>query len=505
MAKGFAGAARLDERRRRRLAAEGDSSANPAPENSTSQSLPAKNGGRRLLHRTAVADSATLAGEPLPLAAIIPAARWRHVVQAVLAFGGAAFWLSLVHGEESIAAALQPATAQALKSVGQGGGVWYAAMLLAACAPLSLLIGWARSHSVRDFTGRYRVWTPVAGVWVLFSFCLSAGVAHPWSTWVNSFLPGDMPQRPFLVWFVPVAVVGLWAAFAVGREVWGNRTSFWILTAAGAFWLGSASLSLKIPLVSELPLQDLWRDIAAALGPVLLFVGLSFHARHVIHCNLDPSPSTGWSKWLPRPHLWPGANPRAASQTEPTASSASRSTRSRRTRSRTARKTSARSRSSTRGDRLTASDLRGNDVPRRQEPESNENETGRDSSPAAVSNSQPAAANRSPSSATAASADVSHAVKPTPFTASVSSVASNTTAPVRGPQPQQQPEPSLRVNAPHAPAHSDEEEADSRQPDSSGEWDEGFADRNQDFRGLSRKERKRLLREQRNRGHNDRR
>ncbi|OYW18243.1 MAG: hypothetical protein B7Z55_10980, partial [Planctomycetales bacterium 12-60-4] len=99
-------------------------------------------------------------------------------------------------------------------------------------AEFAALVGWYRSHSLLDFSGRYRIWGWVAISLAVASFLSASGVHRllaesyaerlTWLTW----------RRDTLAWLAPLALAGLATIGLVDRDIRRCRSSLILLRLA---------------------------------------------------------------------------------------------------------------------------------------------------------------------------------------------------------------------------------------------------------------------------------
>ena len=179
--------------------------------------------------------------------------------------------------------------------------------------PTGLLIGWARSRSMSDFGGRYRVWRWLAAV----LFVLSAGVLTRTDRALTATLDWAGFERPWplpsLDWMVPLGALALPLLWLSDREVRVSRVARVHLWQA-AVLLGSG---LALPLVDriDLPQEPLLAHGLILAGLLSLGMSLLWFTRHVLYLSSEPAqirkrdllkwvrPAFGWLGRLRLPKL----------------------------------------------------------------------------------------------------------------------------------------------------------------------------------------------------------
>lgn len=295
MASGFAGAQRAGERLRRRLASESEET--PA--------APLR--PRKRADEEPVSEEPPLCGAAadLSLARIVPNSLW---AQGLAAGAGLIFSVAIV------AAGVQPARMESV--LGRGGlalfapgagpaARWTASVGLMFVGQLALLVWWIRSHSLKDFDGRYHLWRRVAVAAGLWSFAVATGV-HVWGgESLAARLQWRFEDAGTVAWMGPTLLVGVSLVWGLHREMSACRSS--LTCVQGASLAGFAYILIALRLV---PLPADWRLHTASLldgivlGMVwLLATGSMLHARFVVHQNAEPSPMPRWRLRIPRPHF----------------------------------------------------------------------------------------------------------------------------------------------------------------------------------------------------------
>lgn len=299
----FAGSERLGERRRRRLAVEADD-VSPAPDEIVELSAVAS--PRRVVHGNA-ADGDVSPDSPLPalpLARLIPRAWWKYLLAGLTG-------LALIAGimaAGSYAPAWSATTGvrfDRLFSTGSSPATdWFAGLLLSTAAQLALVIWWGRSRSLKDFDGRYRVWTWAAAAWLVLSCCAATGAHRLLGDLAVAHLPGRVPHRAICGWLLPALVVAGRLLPALRREMSGCRASRWLLYAAGTFYVSAVAFEFDL---FEATLAGRLRGVAqqSALlaGHLGLMLSMWAHARHVLYATADPGPVSSRLLRVPRPHF----------------------------------------------------------------------------------------------------------------------------------------------------------------------------------------------------------
>ena len=152
---------------------------------------------------------------------------------------------------------------------------------------LSLLISWYRSQCKLDFAGRYRVWPWAVGLFSLGTFCEATGIHQ---------IFGHLIARSELfswrgetvAWLLPICVAALPIAILVDRDVRNNRSSLLTLRLSGLLWLTAACLEIYQTEFSSFAWFGLIRQLVPMYASSTLFLGLWLQARIVAYVCPDP-------------------------------------------------------------------------------------------------------------------------------------------------------------------------------------------------------------------------
>lgn len=290
---GFAGSQRGD-RRRRRLAADTDERGSEiAPSAEPTVLRP------RVDAAHAEGKAAETSAVTLPLSAIVPVAWWSYLSGALACLAlGAGIVSAGQHASGSTSAEADIWRLFALPDAPVAR--WYSGLLLTLSAQLACLIWWVRSKSTKDFNGRYWLWVRVACLWLAQSCCLVTDA----NTALVAAARGNWPAAPWWV-ITPVSVlaVGVWTVRALSREMGGCRVSRCVLLAAGGAYLTAAAFGFERYAIVPADARPALVQATLLLGHIGVFLSMWLHARHVVHCTADPATSSGRRWKLPRPHM----------------------------------------------------------------------------------------------------------------------------------------------------------------------------------------------------------
>jgi hypothetical protein len=138
---------------------------------------------------------------------------------------------------------------------------------------------------------------------LLFSFCAATGAHESWSETVLHFWPQTFRNASVLMWLVPAAFLGLNRLLTLNREMTDCRSSRSLLFTAAALYVIAGLLRLDVTLPVSEKAQHLLTTGATLFGHLALFMSLWVHARHVLHFTADPSAAPRRKLRIPRPHF----------------------------------------------------------------------------------------------------------------------------------------------------------------------------------------------------------
>ena len=166
---------------------------------------------------------------------------------------------------------------------------FYTTISLLTCAQLSYLILWRRSRSRKDFSGKYRIWFWVGAVCSIFCVAtatrfherMAANLTHGMSlVWVESAT---------ICWMVPASVMLLSAMHLMRRDMpYRSASTRWVQVSRGLASLTGATLLLgpwMLPATWVIPVNA----GLSALWPTVFAATLLIHARFVTYVTNEAS------------------------------------------------------------------------------------------------------------------------------------------------------------------------------------------------------------------------
>ena len=307
MAARFAGSRHIDSRRRRRLATEnGEVAAEETAETDEVRE-------ERLQGRD---DAVQQTLRHFPVRKVISRRPWKVIACCFAVLASAAglivtAWLGVTQPEllgPALVSLFQLPQPRAMLAAETG-------MTLLA-GQLCLLIWWARSRSLQDFNGRYHFWLSAAFTCFGISMCTASGLhtAVVETLSLRQSLPTieglSASDLLVAVWLAPTALIILVVARGMTREMSGNRAGLLFHRAAVLLfmlWAGSQlelSRHQLLALSSHSLVQDqpalatgmaavldqlpLVAASAGLLSTCLLFLATLLHTRYVIFLSVNP-------------------------------------------------------------------------------------------------------------------------------------------------------------------------------------------------------------------------
>jgi hypothetical protein len=299
----FAGSQRLGDRRRRRLAVETDELATAVGWN---EPLPAPARATRKAESAHTEQPATVRDDRsfgLAAAKVVPQEWWKYVAAALASVATTAGILIAGWRASELAMALGSGVEGLFAFPAAPVAKWFSSLLLTIAGQLALFTWWARSRSEKDFDGRYWLWIRATGVWLTLGGCVSTD-AHRALCETLRYIWPEISGRPLVLgWLVPVWVVGVAIMIPLAREMRGCRWSRSLLLLGAGFYLAAAGLHAALETLVPPSIRQLLLEASLLAGHQCVFFSMWLHARHVLHCTVDPAIRSKSSWSIPRPHF----------------------------------------------------------------------------------------------------------------------------------------------------------------------------------------------------------
>ncbi len=239
---------------------------------------------------------------PVPVSSLLPRRNW---VLSLLVLCGLLSWTTVV----GVGAWLDIQKLDPWREIFgiQSGRLlrFYTTIALLTCAQLSYLILWRRSNSRKDFAGRYRVWFWVGAVCSMFCVASATGFHRSAASHLTRGMSLVWVEAATACWLVPATTLLLSAMHLMRRDMlYRSASTSWTQVSRGLAVLSGMNL-----LFGSLLWPVEWvTAIDAALGalwPTVFASTLLIHARYVTYVTNEasrelrqPSRTTRWEARL---------------------------------------------------------------------------------------------------------------------------------------------------------------------------------------------------------------
>lgn len=282
---GFAGSERVGERRRRRLAvgSEGsDTADSPQPPRNDSLLRFFENAGR---------EASALSARECPVLTVVSARAWKHWCCALLALAAGLAILVADFAWPNWGAANGPKFARWLAGPASPILPWANSLSLFLTAQAAAIVWWARSRSLRDFNGSFRIWAWASATWLLFSFASATQANLVWSETILFHIKWKTPGAVLWCWLLPASAWGWGLALRLEQEMRDNRPAHWLFLLAGTWYLAVVAILCQRefwPQACSPDLSSLLLAVSQLLGHSSLLLCHALHARFVLSCTAEP-------------------------------------------------------------------------------------------------------------------------------------------------------------------------------------------------------------------------
>jgi len=282
---GFAGSEQAGRRRRRRLAVEVEGSESTESQNS---------GNGDPLERFFAAsgkEAVGLSPRDCPINNLISVQVWKHWVAMLMVL---LIGLGLVvagYTYPQWAHDLGPGLPKLLKLSNSPALAWLNSIVLFVSAQIAAIILWARSRSLRDFGGRYRIWGWTAATWLVVSFSVATQAHQVWSETILHYFPWRAQGAAMWCWLVPASIWGWGLALRLEQDMREDPLGYWVFLFAFLCELGSVALLFQREFwVGSLNAgtQQLLFAVIQLVAHLTLLLSMSLHARYVLFFSAEP-------------------------------------------------------------------------------------------------------------------------------------------------------------------------------------------------------------------------
>jgi hypothetical protein len=172
--------------------------------------------------------------------------------------------------------------AAAFDLTGRGSlGSWFSSLLLGLAALAALMVYSIRRHKSDDYRGRYRWWLLAAMAWMVMSVDSITGVHELFRAAMTRVSNFNAPVSGHVWW---IACWGLIVGATVIRlllDMRACKTAFVATVAAMLAWCAGLTLQFGHVQIAGAPMA-LLSETAKLVGHLLLLLGMTLYARHVI-------------------------------------------------------------------------------------------------------------------------------------------------------------------------------------------------------------------------------
>lgn len=165
---------------------------------------------------------------------------------------------------------------------------FFSTVMLLSAGQLGFISLWYRSRSLKDFSGSYKVWLWAAIGWL--TLCAFRATGSHWSL-ADAVLKQhtlSVWNARLLTWLIPVAIGVMTLYRLLLREMRDCRLSLWIMRLSAVVALASAVDLLVGPYFLQGRNALLLEVGSSTLWHLLLATGMLLHARHVVHFSNEP-------------------------------------------------------------------------------------------------------------------------------------------------------------------------------------------------------------------------
>ncbi|MCA8986350.1 MAG: hypothetical protein KDA78_01830 [Planctomycetaceae bacterium] len=280
MAVKFAGSRNVDERRRRRLASEGESPMIPVP-------VSHGNAGYWKLRRP---QEGTYEQARSPIASLIPPSRVR-IWLLCIGLPALLFFSMFLTRHLTL-----PAEHPLLQSLNfEDGFAWrfFTGLLLMGCGAVCWLISWFRSASVRDFNGCFKSWYWSGWIFLIFGMVAGTGLHTIAARMIGDYARIEVPLLRSIIWLAPMLALLIDPLRSFVREMWHCRRSWSLLLcsclAAVAYgWLKVVKHE-QPGLIAQADME-FSLCLAVVTTSALMFSALLSQTHYVMYVSSDPVP-----------------------------------------------------------------------------------------------------------------------------------------------------------------------------------------------------------------------
>lgn len=260
----------MDERRRRRLAVNGDGTGTDAADVGEEKSLPD-----------------CVPAELCAASPWIPRSLWKLWTLSGLLLAGLIAVGVMVFRTPTFRPELTPALAPLFLGEQPRLIVYLETIFWTLSGQLALLVGWHRAHSRLDFRGRYRIWPWAAATMFFCGFCAATNLHAGLGTVIYQLklmeLSGPKPG-----WLLPALCLTLPIWMLIDRDLRRSLASVILFRTALACLLSGAVAGMAGPAWIDDAGAGMIETICGLIGPAVLMLSLWVQGWYVAYVTPDP-------------------------------------------------------------------------------------------------------------------------------------------------------------------------------------------------------------------------
>ncbi|MEZ6049586.1 MAG: hypothetical protein R3C11_29200 [Planctomycetaceae bacterium] len=154
--------------------------------------------------------------------------------------------------------------------------------LMTLAGEIAFLIWWARSRSLHDYNGNYRVWAWAATFGVVFGFCLLTEAHVAFSLTIFWLWNLDFWKQDVLCWLAPSLVITGGLFWPLRHDMFDCKTSRSLFAFASGCWVIIAFMQLGFEFPGTQN-QQAARAAVGMLGALSFYMSMLMHARFVLY------------------------------------------------------------------------------------------------------------------------------------------------------------------------------------------------------------------------------
>lgn len=156
---------------------------------------------------------------------------------------------------------------------------------------LALLVGWHRAHSRLDFRGRYRIWPWAAAVMFFCGYCAATNLHVGLGTVVFQLKLIEL-SGPKTGWLLPAVCLTLPIWLLIDRDLRRSRTSVFLFRTAVVCLLSGAAVGMAGSAWIDESQAHVTATVCGLFGPAVLMLSLWVQGWYVAYVTPDPPVST---------------------------------------------------------------------------------------------------------------------------------------------------------------------------------------------------------------------